>query len=229
MKRFKWIIKRKFKAFVKVFLPGLIYSLLRVWFGSCRIKEHNQHIYNDVVTSGATYVGVAWHYSVVFLLYQVRRYSLAVMVSASGDGDILARVAERFGYKPVRGSRHRKGVSALKAMIKKVEEGANAGIIADGSQGPPLKAQAGSVLVASKTGNPIVPLAWSASRYFTVKSWDRTAIPFPFSKVDFFYGDPIVVPPDLSQEELETYRLILEEKLLELYKKAWDLYGKESH
>jgi len=228
-KRLKWIVKRKIKALGKIFLPRFIYHLLLLWFGTCRVKEYNQRVYDDLVTAGKNGVGSSWHYSIVFMLYQIRRYPVAVMVSASSDGDFLARVAELFGYTPVRGSRHRGGVSALKAMIERVKEGKNAGIIADGSQGPPLKAQAGAVMVASKTGNPMVPLAWSCSNYWTVKSWDRTVIPKPFSKVDFFYGDPIDVPTDLSAEEMEKYRLILEEKLLLLYKKAWAVYGKEAH
>jgi hypothetical protein len=69
----------------------------------------------------------------------------------------------------------------------------------------------------------------AASRYFAVKSWDKTIIPKPFSRIDFYYGEPLFVPQKVKPEELEDYRLHLEQRLNELYKKAWGRYGKISH
>jgi len=114
-------------------------------------------------------------------------------------------------------------------LIKIVSEGSPAGIVADGSQGPALKVQAGTILLASKTGSPIVPVVWSADRYIAFRSWDRLSLPKPFAKVDYFYGEPLLVPEKLSSEELESYRDELENRLLDLYNKAWKIYEKERH
>ncbi len=115
------------------------------------------------------------------------------MVSASRDGEYLARLAEQFGFETVRGSRNKKGVQGLKAMLRAVQNGNSAAIVADGSQGPPKIVQAGAILLAARTGAPIIPMIFAASRYFTINSWDRTIIPKPFSRIDFYYGEPLFV------------------------------------
>jgi hypothetical protein len=72
-------------------------------------------------------------------------------------------------------------------------------------------------------------MACAASSYFTVNSWDKTIIPKPFSRIDFYYGEPFFVPEKVKPEELEQYRLHLEEKLNQLYGKAWGRYEKIAH
>ena len=73
------------------------------------------------------------------------------------------------------------------------------------------------------------PMGWSCSRYIRFRSWDNTAIPYPFSKVDFFYGEPLQVPPKIKTEAIEEYRVILEDRLNALYKESWALHGKSQH
>ena len=152
-----------------------------------------------------------------------------MLVSASEDGEYIARLAQCLDFHTVRGSSNRGGLRALKELLSYLESGCHVGMVADGSQGPPLVAQAGSILLASKSGSPILPIAWSASRSFSFNSWDRTCIPLPFAKIDFFYGEPMSVPEQISKEEIETYRLMLEENMNKLYKKAWARHGRESH
>jgi hypothetical protein len=159
----------------------------------------------------------------------MRKYSATAMVSASRDGEYIARLAEKFGFETVRGSKNKKSVEGLKAMLRAILNGSSAAIVADGSQGPPRVVQAGILLLASRTGAPIIPMVFSASSYFTINSWDRTIIPKPFSRIDFFYGEPLYLPAKVKPEGLEQYRLKLEEQLNELYDKAWGRYGKKIH
>ena len=151
------------------------------------------------------------------------------MVSASRDGEYIARLAEEFGFSTARGSRNNRGAQALKDLLKLAAAGESTAIVADGSQGPPRIAQPGAILLASRTGVPVLPVMWSASRYLAFRSWDRTAVPKPFSRVDFFYGEPLSVPADLKSEGIEEYRLILENRLNALYREAWRLHGREGH
>jgi len=102
-------------------------------------------------------------------------------------------------------------------------------LVADGSQGPSRKVQSGSILLAAKTGAAIVPVGWAASRYKTFRSWDRTALPMPFAKVVEYYGRPISVPAGLKSDELEKYRLQLQESLDDLYEKSWAEFGRKGH
>ena len=210
-------------------IPLLVAYIIRIWFSTCRVTVHNGGFVDNREGQGLPTIATFWHYSVMYILYFQRRSTATAMVSASKDGDYLAGLASRLGFNTVRGSRNRKGVQALKAMLGAVKKGSNAAIVADGSQGPHRVAQSGAVLIASKTGVPIVPIAWSASRFFTIRSWDRTAIPKPFSRIHYFYGEPIWVPGNAEQEELVEYRRRLEDSLNNLYVQAWRKFDKTAH
>lgn len=210
-------------------VPWLAYWLIKIWFGTCRIKVHNGHYIESILENKVPFIGSFWHYSIAVVFYQQRHTKVTAMVSASKDGEYIARLANYFGMDTVRGSSHRHGLQALKKLIKKVKEGSASAIVADGSQGPALIVQPGAIMLASKTGNPIVPVVWSADRYIAFRSWDRLSLPKPFAKVDYIYGEPLMVPDKISSEELETYRTTLENRLLDLYHQAWNIHGKESH
>ena len=151
------------------------------------------------------------------------------MVSASRDGEYIARVANLLNFETVRGSANRFGVRALKGMVDQVKQGKNAGIVADGSQSPPLKVQPGAILLAAKSGAPIMPIVWAVKRYKAVQSWDRTVLPLPFSPMCLEYGELIWVPSELKAEALEQHRLALESTLLTMYQRLWREFGKEQH
>lgn len=210
-------------------IPFLVYLILRCWFATCRVKIHGEENLEKVLKMGKPGIASFWHYSLGYVFYNLRKQQATVMVSASKDGEYIARLAGYFGFQTVRGSKNKRGLLALKEMMKKIKNGSNAGIVADGSQGPPLKLQAGTILLASKCGAPIVPVVWSANRYFAFGSWDRLSLPKPFAEINYYYGEPFMVPERLSQEGIEEYRLQLEAEMNSLYKKAWAVYGKEEH
>jgi lysophospholipid acyltransferase (LPLAT)-like uncharacterized protein len=74
-------------------------------------------------------------------------------------------------------------------------------------------AQAGAVWLASATGNPVLPFHLEASSHWSLRSWDRTQIPKPFSTVALVVGEPMEVPVDASDEVLEQSRQDLERRL----------------
>ena len=211
-----------------VLLPFLLSVILRIWFSTCRVKVHGIDNRKGV-EQGNSIVAVFWHYCLVYVFYHLKNDRAAVLVSASEDGEYIARLARCLNFEPVRGSSNRRGLLAIKELLGYLSDGWHVGMVGDGSQGPPRVAQAGSILLASKSGAPILPVVWSTSRAFIFKSWDRTCIPKPFSRIDFFYGTPIMVPAGIDRDEIENYRVRLEKEMNELYHKAWSHYGKENH
>lgn len=209
-------------------IPRVFVILTRLWFGTCRLEVHGKKFLQEVAGQG-TCVAVFWHYSFVYLFYHLRPYPSAIMVSASKDGEYIARVTELFNHVPLRGSSNRGGVRALKGMLKELKNGKNCGIVADGSQGPARKVQPGCILLASKSGKPIFPMTWGATKYLSFKSWDKTTVPLPFSKVVLHYGEPLYVPADLSSEQVEKYRLELEQRLNRIYSTSWSDSGRKPH
>jgi lysophospholipid acyltransferase (LPLAT)-like uncharacterized protein len=210
-------------------VPVVLALLMRLWFSTCRVRVHNLEHFPDPKKTGKPVIASFWHYSIIYFFYFVRGYKVTAMVSASRDGEYIARLAKQFGYTAARGSRNNKGVEGLKALFRAVRNGDNCALVADGSQGPPRIAQPGAILLASRSGAPIVPMLWSAERYFTVRSWDKTVIPKPFSRIDYYYGEPIFVPADVKAESIEAYRLLLESRLNLLYAEAWEQYNRVEH
>jgi lysophospholipid acyltransferase (LPLAT)-like uncharacterized protein len=209
-------------------VPPLNVGLSRLLFATCRVRMQGRGNLDRAVEQG-TIIAAFWHYSMLYIFHNLRHLRAAVMVSASKDGEYIARVARLYGHVPVRGSSNRKGVSGLKKMLREVRSGNNAGIVADGSQGPARQAQPGAILVASRTGSLIVPMAWGASRYIAFNSWDRTVVPLPFSTLHVCYEEPLSVPRGIDAQGIEEYRLELENRLNTAYEKAWQGVNRKPH
>lgn len=209
-------------------VPRLYVALTSLWFGSCRLEVRGQENLDKAQAHGAA-VMTFWHYSIFYIFHHMRRHSGVAMISASKDGEYITRVAHLLGFETVRGSSNRFGVRALKGMVDHVKQGKNAGIVADGSQGPPLKAQPGAILLAAKSGSPIMPIVWAAKQCKAFNSWDRTIIPLPFSQVILQYGELIWVEPELTTEAVEQYRQQLEAAMSSMYRQLWQEVGREGH
>ncbi len=209
-------------------VPRLYVGLTKLWFGTCRMEVRGQEKVNKVLADGAAILP-CWHYSVFYTLYHLSRYPGVAMVSASKDGEYIARVANLLGFETVRGSTNRFGVRALKGMVDHVKQGKTAGIVADGSQGPPLKMQPGAIMLAAKSGSPIIPVVWAVKRYKAFNSWDHSVLPMPFSPMILQYGDLIYVEPKLTSALVEEYRQRVETAMLNMYWQLWREFGHEGH
>lgn len=158
-----------------------------------------------------------WHES---LLAPARRPArVNVLISYHTDGEIITQICRKLGIGVVRGSTKRRGGQALLELLR-CSRDAHLAITPDGPRGPRRRVQAGAIFVASHTGLPIVPLGVGFSRAWRAGSWDRFAVPLPFSRLYGFIGRPIHIPPALDRDGLEHYRRIVEEALLAATAKA---------
>jgi lysophospholipid acyltransferase (LPLAT)-like uncharacterized protein len=216
--------------FLLLLIPSFVAWVMKIWFATCTIKVRNeQHSFPPDTSEENTVVASFYHYSLPFIFFYFRKYSATAMVSASKDGDYIACLAERLGFKTIRGSKNRKGVEALKSMLRAIKNGETCAIVADGSQGPPKIVQPGAIFLASRGGVPILPIAWSASHHFKIRSWDRTAIPKPFSTIFLYFGEPLSVPAKVRPEEIDEYRDRLQDRLDKINAEAWTEVGKKTH
>jgi lysophospholipid acyltransferase (LPLAT)-like uncharacterized protein len=143
------------------------------------------------------------------MVWFFRKQRPVVMFSQSRDGDLIATFAEKLGIVPVRGSSSKGGREALRSMIAQLRRpGVNkAATVLDGPRGPRCVAKPGMILLAKKAGLPLLPIMASAHPAFTLKkTWDRTMIPLPFSKVVVGYGEPLHIPRRLNKNGLEDLR-----------------------
>lgn len=155
-----------------------------------------------------------WHNQIFLGTYFFRDRRIVVMTSRSFDGEYIARFIQRFGYGATRGSSTRGAVGALVEMTRLMRAGSPAGFTMDGPKGPRHVAKNGAVLLAKKTGQPILPFAVRPERYWEAKrSWDRLQIPLPFSRALVKIAPPIYVAADIDRDGIELKRVELQQTL----------------
>lgn len=184
---------------------------LRAWFWTLRVTVLHGEIQRAWLVPGRPAIGAIWHQHFLFYAWYFRHRGFAVMASWSRDGEIMVRVMEPLGYHHVRGSSSRGGAEALQDLVQRVNRGQTAAIVADGPRGPARVAKLGVVLAARNTGRPVIPAGAYCCRAKRLRSWDRTALPAPFSRVVLSFGNPIHVPEKLAPEEIESWRKRIEE------------------
>ncbi len=163
------------------------------------------------------------------LVYGVKdKSSFYALISASNDGEIIAKAAECLNIKSVRGSTKRRGVAASLELIEKLKEGNSVGIMVDGPRGPRGKVKDGIINIAKISGVPIVPVAWhSRSKlFFELDTWDKFKVPIGPCKTVALYGDPIHIPEELTREESQEWCKTIEAEMNRLQKDLEENYDK---
>jgi lysophospholipid acyltransferase (LPLAT)-like uncharacterized protein len=148
-------------------------------------------------------VYVFWHRVVIAACWYYRNRQIAVMTSSSFDGEYIARIIEKFGFKAVRGSSSRGAVRALLGMHTELEQDRSVAFTIDGPRGPLYGAKPGPVLLARNTRVPIVPFFIAAEDGWVLKSWDRFVIPKPYTRVHLRLGRFIPVPPEADASQIQ--------------------------
>lgn len=162
---------------------------------------------------GAPAIFAFWHANMFPLLHLMRGRGIGVMISASPDGRILARLLEKWGFQPVFGSSTRGGGRAFRGLTRVLEQGHHVAVTIDGPLGPAHIVKPGVIHLASVTGRPLVPTVTTAKRYWRFQSWDRFRLPLPFTRTLCAIDEPMRVPGDADRDELESIRVSFEERM----------------
>lgn len=195
-------------------LTWLSAFLLRNLFRSLRMSYVGREVFDRLIRAeGRRVMAAFWHGRLLMMPFAHPEVSWAVMVSRHPDGEVISRVAERLGIRPVRGSSRRGGGVALLGMVRASRRGYHLAITPDGPLGPREQVKTGTIELARLAGTPIVPVAFAASHGKFKRSWDRFLIAYPFGRGVFVYGEPVVVSPTAGPEEVEKARAVLEEGL----------------
>jgi hypothetical protein len=159
--------------------------------------------YRDVADAGTTpgnlipgpTVFAFWHRSLLACAYRFRNLDIAILISSSFDGELIARTVELLGFKAIRGSSSRGGPTGLRSMQLAYAAGHICAITADGPRGPAFVAKPGAAQLANSVGAHARESGGSATgtwvgcfyalpdRAWQLRSWDRFLIPKPFARV----------------------------------------------
>ncbi len=203
-------------------IPFFASVFIRVVGRTMKVKSVGEDNVKKARKKRENVIYACWHNRMLLSIYTLRNQGVCAMVSRSRDGELISRTMKRLGFKLVRGSSSNGGSSALRSLSKKLENGADAAITPDGPRGPRYLAQMGIIHLAQKSGQPVVPITYSASRKWVLKTWDRFLVPCPFARAVFIYGDPVEVN---GNSNLEDKRLELEQKLMAITGKADAYYS----
>ncbi len=191
---------------------NLAYTGIKLLDISCKFKNIN---YNEQKKSAVFAVWHGWQYG---LLAVPNRNNLHLLISPSLDGEIIARVTEKLGFSTIRGSMKRDGTKALREILKTLKANKAIAYTVDGPKGPICKVKEGIIKIAQMSQKPIIPLVSKVNWKIQINSWDKYKIPLPFATATNYYGEPIYIPRHISDKEIETYRLNLENELFRLDK-----------
>lgn len=183
-------------------LTSLIFWLyIRFTAFTSSIIWKNREIPERFRKNNKPYILAFWHNRQFFLCYSEMKTNLSVIMSASKDGEYIARIAKMFKVTPIRGSSSKGGVAALKKMLVTLRKNNNVGITPDGPRGPKYSIQPGIIHLAKKTGVPVIPVSCNARRQKIFNSWDNYQVPYPFNKIIVAYSEPLYLSPDIDNEE----------------------------
>lgn len=191
--------------------PFVLRLLARTW----RIERQGERGL-ELLKSERPWVVAMWHGSMLTLMPMRwhKGRDIGVLVSPSDDGDLARQALQRFRYRVVRGSLSRRGARAMREMHELLKNGGQLVITPDGPRGPRHSINAGPAWLARATGAPILPVTVAADRAWRLRSWDRMCIPKPFARVRVHYQDPVFVPDDRTDEQLEAIAQDLRETML---------------
>ncbi len=201
-------------------VPRLYALVLRFLALTIRKETLFPEIAGNFWDRGQNVIIAFWHQRLLMMPFLPHRGRVGMLISQHRDGEFIARAVKFFGIDSIRGSSTRGGLSALRGMVRFFREGGNLAITPDGPQGPRHIVQIGVIELARRTGAPILPVTYAATRRKIFSSWDGFHLPYPFSKVAYLWGEPIFVPPGTGKKGLEEKRLLLEESLKRITEEA---------
>ncbi len=195
-------------------LAGFVgYVAVKIIGSTLRFETTGWENFTSIVDNDKLPIYSFWHDRIIAGTYFFRGRKIIVLSSSSFDSEYTARCIQRLGFGIIKGSSTRGGIQALVGMIRLMKEGHAMAFTIDGPKGPRYEAKAGPVVLAKKTSNPLMPFVIECDRYWTVKSWDRLQIPKPFARANVIIGEPIYVPADARDEQLESKRVELQRSL----------------
>ena len=196
---------------------NLICFLAPFYHKTLKVKEIDRDIRESLLDEYGRLIYAFWHNRFFPLILENRDSGIVVLVSLSKDGDLIDAILRKFGFETVRGSTSRGAISALKALVRKINQGKSVAIMPDGPKGPVYEVKEGVISLSKLTGIPILPVTVVYSSFWELSSWDRFRIPKPFSRVLIKYGDPLFISRSMDNRKAA---LLLKDKLFSLEEEA---------
>jgi len=203
-------------------LAGLLGSAaIRLWMGTLdyKVAYYDRTVDPIFPECRGQKIYIFWHEYILFPIYLRGHCNLSMLLSRHRDAEILSHAAHHLGFDFVRGSTNRGGVAAIRELLRKSGK-MHLTLTPDGPRGPRRRLAPGPIYLASKLELPLVVMGYAYDRPWRLNSWDRFAIPRPFSRARCVATGEVHVPPGLDRRGLEHFRQKIERLLNRLTAEA---------
>lgn len=217
--RLKNLTKQITKSGFFINLLGMIlYAYSRLVYNTVKWKISGRDEMIEMMRNNQNIILIAWHGRALMLpAFQKGYTELDALVSLHNDGRIIAGLLRRYNLGIIGGSSNNNARGAAVNLMHSLESGRSVCIIPDGPRGPRMKMTMSPIYYAWKTGCPIIAAAYSVDKCKIIESaWDKMLIPAPFCNGRAIFTEPFYIPADAKEDELDKYRLIIENKLNEI-------------
>ena len=205
-KIFKYSLSQKFLAYI-----GYIYILFVC--RTSKIKIKNDQLSKKMLLNKEPFILAFWHSQLMMVGHVWKsENTLNMLASSHSDGRFGSYIAGHFNLKNISIMAKNKSPS-LRKVFKILNERNYIGITPDGPRGPNKKVSEGIIKIAMHSQVPIIPLGFASNKNFKLNSWDSFLITYPFSKCNFVWGEPITIPSSTKENEIEKYKIFLEDKI----------------
>ncbi len=143
-----------------------------------------------------------WHQALLLAACRFKDKDIAILISRSFDGELIARTVERLGFRVIRGSSSRGGATGLRQIAEAYRAGHICAITADGPRGPAMIAKPGTAQLARLVGSTVGAFYLWPERAWQLHSWDKFLIPRPFSRVVVTWP-PLVPTAEVNEQSVQ--------------------------
>jgi lysophospholipid acyltransferase (LPLAT)-like uncharacterized protein len=195
-------------------IAAAVYSVIRTLGPTLRYEVLGWQRAERVYAMKKQCIWAFWHRVIIPVVWWYRNHGVVVMNTTAFDGQWTRKVIEWLGYGTAQGSSSRGGLRGLAVMARRLEEGLDCAFTIDGPRGPRYVAKPGPVMLARKTGCPVMVFHIGVERGKTFeKTWDHFLLPRPFSRTVMLFAPPIYVLPDADRETLEAKHAEMQKEL----------------
>ncbi len=183
------------------------------------MKTVNFSVLNHLRENGG-FISAQWHGSLLLPMYHYRDQKLVSFSSPAWDGMAFAEVLLGLGYELIYASDSYNTMEGFRKSLRALRDGKSISMIIDGPEGPRHEVKPGIILMAAKSGKPILPVYATVQKKLIVPSWDKFEIPIPFTRGELRVGKPLYIPRKVNADELEVWQTRLRDEMKRIEKKT---------
>ena len=215
-------IKKKLlkNFFVQYILGFFTFLYIQTVNFTSSIQIENESIPKQFWNNARPFILAFWHSQLMMIGFSWKKNkNVNILASGHSDGRFGAIVGKYFNLNNIQTSKKNKSIY-LRSIFKLLNDHNYIGITPDGPRGPKEIVSEGIIKIAKSSKVPIIPIGFWSSNNFKLKSWDSFLITLPFSKCSFVWNNPLEIPYNIQESQIQHYQKLLQEKINQSVKKA---------